>query len=112
MIQASDFDELVFTCTDMLLHNPKKLVDELVRSVEEDTYYAAVTSFAVLHASIDLCLPQEHVSTFFGAVSSLCSADNVSECTRHLAEIESSYYAGYMDDYQGMPVFQSNNTLH
>ena len=111
MIYATDFDELVYTCTELLLHNPAKLVSELVSTIGSDSHYAAATSFAIIHASFDLCLPQEHISTFFSAVSSECSEEDVLECTKILAGLEETYYSGYMLEYKGRLVFRPTETL-
>ena len=105
MIYATDFDELVFSCSDLLRYDPRRLVLELVETIEKDSHYAAATTFAILHASFDMCLPQDHVGKLFSLAEGACSKKNMAKCVELLGELEKSYYSNYMDEYQGKPVF-------
>ena len=88
MIVASDFDELVFNCQQLLARDSTRVFGELVDSINTNPSYAALTVMALYTAAIAIDFPSNEVDNIVELAEKSCKASNVEDYKRYFAKFQ------------------------
>ena len=82
MIPAADFEELVYTCTQMLQSPKADIVGAVAETIHADANYAAMTVMAFYKAADELSIDTDEIDAMIGLAEKNCSPIRVSAYQR------------------------------
>lgn len=88
MIVAADYDELVFTCQEILAKDATRIVGELVNTINSNASYAALTIMALYAAATVIDFSLIEVDNIIRIAESKCADSKVTECRRFFVKFK------------------------
>ena len=82
MIPATDFEELVYTCTQMLQSHHADIVGTVSETIHADANYAAMTVMAIYRAADELSIDTKEIDDIISLAERECSPIRVTDYRR------------------------------
>lgn len=88
MIHATDFDDLVYTCTQLLQDEHADIVGKVAETIHTDSSYAAITVMAFYKAAHDLSIDVATIDDIMALADKNCSNIMVEDYRRILTRLK------------------------
>ena len=82
MIQAADFDDLVYSCSKMLQSEQADIIGSIAETIHADANYAAMTAMAFYKAAEELSIEETEIDAMIELAENNCSPIRVDDFRR------------------------------